>query len=298
MRAVVITEGGALKIQSVPVPIPKTGQVRIKVRAASVNPVDWKLAPRSPPGSIPGKDCSGIIDAVGPEAGGWKKGDAVIAITPTGSYAEYAIAPARAVARKPGRLSFEEAAGLPVVGETAWRAIVTVADVQAGQRVLIQGGAGGVGSMAVQIAKARGAHVIATASPRHAALLRSLGADEVINYHRVRFEDKVHDVDVVLNTVDPETGVRSIKVVKPGGILVSIVGPPPAGACAAAKIRCAVTGRVTGEELRKVSELAQSGRLRVHVDRLLTLDQAALAWDLSKQHHTGGKLIIEVSRSP
>ena len=170
--------------------------------------------------------------------------------------------PAKIAAPKPTKMSFEEASGIPVVGETAWRAIVTVADVQKGQRVLIHGGAGGVGSSAVQIAKARGAYVIATASPRNHDFLRKLGADEVIDYNTVRFEDKVKDADVVVNTVDADTGSRSIKVVKPGGIIVSVVGPAPAEACAAAKIRCEQTGRVTGELLRHGRGPGEPGRVR------------------------------------
>jgi NADPH:quinone reductase-like Zn-dependent oxidoreductase len=297
MRAVVIVDGGAT-IQSVPRPEPQADQVRIKVRAVSVNPVDWKIADHAAPGSrlIAGRDLSGTIDAVGTAAGPWKKGQAVIAIAAGGSYAEYAVAPIRAIAAKPPQMSFEEAAGLPVVGETAWRAMVTVADVQAGQRVLIHGGAGGVGSLAVQIAKARGAYVIATASAAHAQLLRSLGADEVLDYHSVRFEQGVRNVDVVLNTVDTETNMRSVSVVKRGGILVSVVGPPPTTQCEAAGIRCAVTGSATGEMLGAVSDLAAQGKLHIHIDRLLPLQDANKAWDASRNGHVGGKIILEVSR--
>jgi NADPH:quinone reductase-like Zn-dependent oxidoreductase len=296
MRAAVLAGDGALKVQPVPIPEPQAGQVRVKVRAASVNPVDWKLAAHAPAGSIPGRDLSGVIDALGPDTGPWKPGQAVIGIAVTGAYAEYALVPVSALAAKPARLSFDEAAGLPVVGETAWRAMVTVADVQPGQKVLIQGGAGGVGSMAVQIAHARGAHVLATASAAHTQLLRRLGADEVIDYHAVRFEDQVKDADVVLNTVDADTGARSVKVVKPGGILVSVAGDPPADACAAAHIRCAITGHATGEMLKPVSDLADQGKLTVQIDRTLPLEQAAQGWDLSRQGHVGGKIILEVSR--
>ncbi len=297
MRAVVFVDGN-FQIQSVPKPEPQAGQVRIKVRAASVNPVDWKHAARAAPGTrlIPGRDLSGLIDAVGDAAGPWKVGQAVIAIATGGSYAEYAVAAVNAVAAKPRRLSFEEAAGIPVVGETAWRALVTLANVQPDQRVLIHGGAGGVGSAAVQIAKARGAYVIATASPNHNELLRSLGADEIVDYHSVRFEEKLKDIDVVLNTVDAATGARSIPVLRPGGILVSVAGASPAAQCEVARIRCAVTGPVTGEMLAALSELADQGRLRVHVDRRFPLAEAAKALELNRQGHTGGKIILEVSR--
>jgi len=297
MRAFVVSDGGA-SVQSVPKPEPQVGQVRIKVRAASVNPVDWKLAAHVAPGSqlIPGKDVAGVIDATGPAAGAWKVGQQVIALVTNGAYAEYVVAPVSAVAPKPAHLSFEEAAGIPVVGETAWRSMVTVADVHAGQRVLVHGGAGGVGSSAVQIAKARGAYVIATASPRHAALLRSLGADEVLDYNSVRFEDKVKDLDIVLNTVDADTGARSVGVLKPGGMLVSVVGQPPAGPCEAAKIRCAIPGPVSGAMLGPLSELANSGKFRSVIDQRLPLAAASKAWELSRAGHTGGKIILEVSR--
>jgi NADPH:quinone reductase-like Zn-dependent oxidoreductase len=297
MRAVISSDGG-LAIQSVPRPEPQAGQVRIKVRAASVNPVDWKLVARMAPGSrqIPGRDLSGTIDAVGPDANRWRPGDAVIAVATGGSYAEYALANIRAVAAKPRNMSFGEAAGIPVVGETAWRAIVTVAQVQKGQRVLIQGGAGGVGSSAVQIAKARGAYVIATASPQHETMLHSLGADEVIDYNKVRFEDRVKNLDMVLNTVNPDTAARSVAVIKPGGILVSVAGPPPAEACAAAHIRCAVTGSVTGELLEPIVDLANAGKFKIHIEKRLGLADAAQAWEMSRQGHTGGKIILDVSR--
>jgi NADPH:quinone reductase-like Zn-dependent oxidoreductase len=297
MRAVVVVDGH-VQIQLVPEPQPQPGEVRIKVRAVSVNPVDWKKIAGAAPGTrlIPGRDLAGVIDAVGDPAGPWKVGQAVIAVAPGGSYVEYAISPVTAVAAKPPQMSFEEAAGLPIVGETAWRAMVTVANVQAGQRVLVHGGAGGVGSAAVQIAKARGAYVIATASPSHNDLLHSLGADEVLDYNSVRFEDKVRNVDVVLNTVDADTTVRLIGVVKRGGILVSVVGPPPQEQCAAAGIRCAVTGSATGEMLEHVSALAAQGKLHMHIDRRWPLANAAQALELNRQGHTGGKIILEVGR--
>jgi len=297
MRAVVSVDGH-LQIQSVPKPDPQAGQVRIKVRAASVNPVDWKQAARAAPGahSIPGRDLSGVIDAVGDPSGPWKVGQAVIAIATGGSYAEYALASSNALALKPQRLSFDEAAGIPVTGETAWRGLVTIANVQRGQRVLIHAGAGGVGSSAVQIAKARGAYVIATASPNHNELLRSLGADEIVDYHSVRFEEKLKDIDVVFNTVDADTGARSFAVLRPGGILVSVAGAAPTAQCAAAQVHCAVTGSVTGEMLGALSELAEQGKFRVHIERRFPLAEAAQALELNHQGHTGGKIILEVSR--
>jgi NADPH:quinone reductase-like Zn-dependent oxidoreductase len=297
MKAVVVGEGGSLKIEQMPKPEPKAGEIRVKVRAASVNPVDWKIGLNANPAAkmIPGRDLSGVVDAVGADTQGFKVGDEVIAIAPGGAYAQYAVMPAKIAAPKPTKMSFEEAAGIPVVGETAWRAIVTVANVQKGQRVLIHGGAGGVGSSAVQIAKARGAHVIATASPRNHDFLRKLGADEVIDYNTTRFEEKVKDADVVVNTVDADTGSRSIKVVKPGGIIVSVVGPLPAEACAAAKVRCEQTGRVTGELLRPVVDLANQGKFAISIEQQLTLADAAKAWEANRAGHTRGKIVLTVA---
>jgi NADPH:quinone reductase-like Zn-dependent oxidoreductase len=297
MRAVVFVDG-KFQIESIPKPEPQPGEVRIKVLAAGVNPADWKQTTRARAGTrlIPGRDLAGVIDAVGDAAGPWKVGEAVIALAQGGSYAEYALASVNAVAAKPQRLSFEEAAGIPVAGETAWRALVTIANVQPGQRVLIQGGAGGVGSCGVQIAKARGAYVVATASPSHNDLLRSLGADEVVDYHKVRFEENLKDMDVVLNTVDADTGARSIATVKPGGILVSVAGAAPATDCDTARIHCAVTGHATGEMLPSLSKLADAGKFRIHIDRQFPLAEAAQALELNRQGHTGGKIILEVSR--
>jgi NADPH:quinone reductase-like Zn-dependent oxidoreductase len=296
MRAGIVS-GEGVKVQRLPIPQPASGQVRIRVRAASVNPVDWKLASRgAAEGHIAGRDFSGVIDALGPEAGSWKVGDAVIGVAEGGSYAQYVLASVHAIAAKPRPLSFDEAAGLPVVGETAWRAMVTVADLQPGQRVLVHGGAGGVGSLAVQIAHARGAHVIATASASNTEFLHRLGADEVIDYHSVRFEERLHDLDAVLNTVDADTTLRSIGVIRAGGILVSVVGRPPEERCAAAHIRCAITGSVTGELLPQVVELANAGKLHVNVERVFALSDAAQGWAISRAGHTRGKIILDVNR--
>ncbi len=298
MQAAVMTDG-TVKMEPMPIPEPGPGQVRIKVRAVSVNPVDWKLAARATGGTkqIAGKDIAGIIDAVGDANGPWKKGDAVIglALAGTGSYAEYAIASTAAIAKKPTKMSFEEASGIPVVAETAWRAIVTVGDVQKGQRVLIHGAAGGVGSSAVQFAKARGAYVIGTASARNHEFLKSLGADETIDYTTTRFEDKVKNVDLVLNTADADTNARSVGVVKKGGILVSVVGPPPADACTAAGIRCSGVGSVNGQMLPAIVDFANSNKFQISIEKSMPLADAAKALELNRAGHTRGKIVLIVS---
>jgi NADPH:quinone reductase-like Zn-dependent oxidoreductase len=294
MKAGVIADG-TVKVESVPVPEPGPGQVRIKVRAASVNPVDWKIAARAAPKTIAGRDVAGTIDAVGDPNGPWKVGDAVVGLAPGGAYAEYAIASTSAIAKKPTKMSFEEASGIPVVAETAWRAIVTVGEVQKGQRVLIHGAAGGVGSSAVQIAKARGAYVIGTASARNHEFLKSLGADETIDYNTTRFEDKVKNVDVVVNTADADTNARSVGIVKKGGKLVSVVGPPAADACTAAGIWCGGVGSVNGQMLPAIVEFANTSKFQIPVERTLPMADAAKAWDLNRAGHTRGKIVLIVS---
>jgi NADPH:quinone reductase-like Zn-dependent oxidoreductase len=298
MKAAVIN-GGKVGIETVAIPEPGPGQVRIKVRAVSVNPVDWKVADRTPPGFrvIAGKDIAGVIDAVGANAAPWKVGDAVIGVVAqgSGSYAEYTLASTAAIAAKPTKMTFEEASGIPVVAETAWRAIVTVGNVQKGQRVLIHGAAGGVGSSAVQFAKARGAYVIGTASARNHAFLKSLGVDETIDYTTTRFETKVKDVDVVVNTADADTNARSIGIVKKGGILVSVVGAPSADACTAAGIRCSGVGSVNGSMLPAIVDFVNNNEFGINIERKLTLADAAKAWEINRAGHVRGKIVLVVS---
>lgn len=304
MQAMVLS-GGDLVPRSVPVPQPEAGEVRIAIRAAAVNPADWKMVRMGRahgPDPILGLDAAGVIDAIGPQVHGWKRGEAVIALTraPHGAYAQYTVVATDFIARKPRSMSFAEAAGIPVAGITAWRSLIDVAHVVRGQRVLIDGAAGGVGSAAVQIAKAHGAYVIGTASPRHAAYVRSLGADEVIDYTAGPFEQKVKDVDVVLDTVSRDDGLRSMSTLKAGGVLVSIVGAMPADRCSQARIRCAVPGSSGGQPatpyLEDVARLVETGKYHVSVERTLPLTDAAEAWRLSKEGHTEGKLVLTVSR--
>ncbi|HYJ42118.1 MAG TPA: NADP-dependent oxidoreductase [Steroidobacteraceae bacterium] len=302
MQAVEVGQGG-LSVQTRPVPRPGAGEVLIKVRAAGVNPVDWKTALRRL-GMVPGKDVSGTIDRLGEGVSGWKVGDPVLGFAHgSGSYAEYAVISVTDLSRKPKSMTFEQAAGLPIAAETAYRALHEAGHIERGQTVLIHGAAGGVGSSAVQIAKAAGARVIGTASPNNHEFLRSLGVDQVIDYKSQKFEDVVKNVDLALNTVDADTTARSIVVVRPGGALVSIAGPlPNPQACAAAKIRCLrpnrETGATTAEILERVVELADSGKLKVFVEATYSLADAGKAWDKNREGHTRGKLIIVVSEGP
>jgi len=310
MQAMVLDQG-KLRFTSVPLPKPGPGEVRIEVRAAGVNPADWKIARAvSQPGMaarygshpILGLEAAGIIDAVGPSVSGWRRGEPVIAITrpPHGSFAHFTVVSTTFIAPKPRSMTYEEAAGIPVAGVTAWRSLIEVAHLTQGQRVLIDGGAGGVGSAAVQIAKAQGAYVAATASARHLAFLRSIGVDEPIDYTAGPFEQKLKDMDVVLETAVPEDGIRAMSTLKPGGILVSVVGPMPAAKCEAARIRCAIPGSSGGQPatgyLEDVNRLVDAGKYRVSVERALPLSSAAEAWRLSEEHHTQGKLVLVLPR--
>jgi NADPH:quinone reductase-like Zn-dependent oxidoreductase len=302
MQGVQVGEGGTLSVRELPVPKAGAGEVLVKVRAAGVNPVDWKVA-GGRVGQVPGADVAGVIEALGEGVSGWQVGDPVLGVArQSGGYAEYAVIPVATLARKPKALTFEEAAGVPIAAETAWRALHEAGGIKAGQTVLIHGAAGGVGSAAVQIAKAAGARVIGTASANNLEFLKSIGVDQVIDYRAQKFEDVVKNVDLVLNTVNAETNARSIGLVREGGTLVSVVGAADAAACAAAKIHCTRPDRSTGgssaDMLARVGELADAGKFKVYVDGVYPMADAAKAWEKSRDGHTRGKLIIQVSPGP
>jgi NADPH:quinone reductase-like Zn-dependent oxidoreductase len=302
MQAVEVRASGALTVETRPVPRPGAGEVLVRVRAAGVNPVDWKSAARRL-GMVPGTDVAGTIDSLGEGVTGWTVGAPVLGFArQSGSYAEYAVIPVDSLARKPKSMTFEEAAGVPIAGETAYRSLHETARIRKGQIILIHGAAGGVGSAAVQIARAAGARVIGTASANNQDYLRSLGVDQFIDYRSQRFEDVARNVDIVLNTVDVEASVRSVGIVKRGGTLVSIVAPPGAAQCAAAGIECLRPDRTGGptnaEMLARVVELAEQGKFKVHVDEVFALADAGKAWERSRAGHTRGKLIIRVSAGP
>lgn len=355
-----------LKLQTVPVLEPAQGQVLIKVYAASINPVDWKMrtgmggrppgggapgggaggppgggaggppggapAAGGPPGGgppgggaggppgggaggppggmsgprIPGMDVSGVVEKVGPGVTNVKVGDAVFSMIGrttvqglNGGYAEYVVAAATNVVSKPKKLTYAQAAGLGTAGMTGARA-VTQANVMKGQRVFIDGIAGGVGSSAAQIAKARGAVVIGTATAKHNAYLKSIGVDEVVDYSKVKFEETVKPVDVVIETVNAENATRALKILKKGGTLVSVAGAPSADQCAAAGVTCPGGGPPgagapsEGDMLSEVGKLADAGKFSVNVDKTFPLAQAADAQVLGAEGHTEGKIILTV----
>ncbi len=308
MKAVRIhTYGGpeVLKFEDAPRPEPAPGEVLIKVNAAGVNPVDCKIRAGYLKDHRPyvfplilGWDVSGIIEANGLDGTRFKNGDEVYArsdIARNGAYAQYIVAKQVEVAQKPKLIDHIRAAAIPLAALTAWQALFDAAGLSAGQKVLIHGAAGGVGSFAVQLAKWKGTHVIGTASARNQAFVQELGADESIDYTKTRFDDVVRDVDVVFDTVAGETQTRSWKVLKKGGILVSIASPPSAEDAVKNGVRQAFVFMVpNGSQLAEIAKLVDSGKLKPVVETVLPLSEARRAHELSQTGHTRGKIVLRV----
>ena len=308
MKAVRIHEYGGpevLRYEEAPRPVAGAGEVLIRVHAAGVNPVDWKvragfakdrLKYKMP--FIPGWDLSGVVEAVGPGVSRLGAGDEVYSrpdIARDGSYAEYIVVRESEVARKPQSIDHVHAAAVPLAALTAWQALFDGAKLSAGQTVLIHGAAGGVGSFAVQFAKIKGARVIGTASKKNHEYLRSLGADETIDYNTTRFEDVVQNVDVVLDTITGETADRSYPVIKKGGVYVSILMPPSQEKAAAHGVRAVHTFvQANGEQLSEIAKLVDSGKLKIPIEKVFPLAEARAAQELNAQGHTRGKIVLRV----
>jgi NADPH:quinone reductase-like Zn-dependent oxidoreductase len=305
MKAVRIHEYGGpdvLKYEDAPVPDIGPDGVLIRVRAAGVNPVDWKIRkglmtairPLQFP-AVVGADVSGTVERVGNLVSRFRPGDAVLARV-DGAYAEFAAVKTDAVSPAPKSLPLEHAAGLPIAAGTAWTLLFDAARVLPGQRVLIHAGAGGVGSFAVQFAKLAGLHVIATCSAANVALVKSLGADEVIDYRQSNFAAEVKDIDLVLDNVGGETLNESYGVVRKGGLLLTIASPPDE---ALAK-QHGITARferavVNGIRLQEIGGLIDTGKLRVIVEKEFPLREAAEAHRVSEAGHVRGKIILNVA---
>ena len=304
MKAVQIHSFGGpevLQYEDVPRPQPKANEILVRVHAAGVNPVDWKIREGYLTATLPmimGIDFSGVVESVGSGVAKYRSGDAVFGqvADESGSYAEYAIAMESDIARKPETLDDIRAAALPVASLTSWQALFDVAKLTAGQKVLIHGAAGGVGSFAVQFAKWKGATVIGTASGAHVEQVRQLGADEVIDYRKTKFDEVVRDTDVVLDTIGGETQERSWRVLKRGGVLASLVQQPPPDKASAAGVRgFFVRQKANGEQLAAIADLVVKGEVKVNVETTLPLKDAAKAQELSKTGHSGGKIVLEVN---
>lgn len=301
MKAVVAHEFGGpevLKYEDAPRPQPKENEVLVRVIAAGVNPVDTYVrsgkfgTPTLP--VIPGRDIAGIVEETGPGATKLKKGDAVYGNVNNGGYAEFAVAAEKNIELKPVALDFVQAAAVPVAARTAWNALVETAHLSAGQTVLIQGGSGGVGSFAIQLAKLRGAKVYATASTANQDLLKELGADVAIDYTKQKFEDVVKDADVVLEAASRDNFDRDYTVVKKGGLLVSIVGPADAAKAQQYGIQAPPLA-YSPSSLSEASKLFDAKKLKVVVTQTLPLSEARKAQEQVGTHHTRGKIVLKVA---
>lgn len=316
MRAVVQDSFGGpevLRVESVPRPEPLPTEVLVRVHAAGINPVDWKTREGTgmagvlgAPPFVLGWDVSGVVAAVGFGVTTLRVGDEVYGMPwfprAAGGYSEYVTAPARQFARKPATASHEQAAAVPLAALTAWQALVDTADVRPGQRVLVHAAAGGVGHFAVQFAKHLGAHVIATASSARHEWLRELGADEAVDYRAVRFEDVVGAVDVVIDLVGDahdKTSLRSLEVLRPGGLLIAIpagVSPELAEAAAERGVRVSpFLVEPDGPALGRIAELIDAGQVVVEVEAVFPLEQAAQAHLQGEGGRTRGKLVLRVA---
>ena len=316
MRAIVQHGFGGpevLRLERVPLPEPLPTEILVRVHAAGVNPVDWKTRAGSGMAGvlgeapfIPGWDVSGVVEEVGFGVNRFRPGDEVYGMPwvprAAGAYAEYVTAPSRQFARKPAAVGHVQAAAVPLAALTAWQALTDTAHLQAGQRVLIHAAAGGVGHLAVQFAKHLGAQVIATASGARHGWLTELGADELIDYTAVPFEQAAKDVDVVLDLVGDDhenTSHRSLEVFRPGGLIIAVpsgVSPQLLSAADARGLRAsAFLVEPDGTALTRIAELIDSGKVRVQVEGDFELEQAAEAHVRGETGHTRGKLVLRLA---
>ncbi|MEV5711386.1 NADP-dependent oxidoreductase [Actinoallomurus sp. NPDC052274] len=310
MRAMVQDEPGGpevLRVAEVERPEPGQVEVLVRVHAAGVNPVDWKARGRSrgfgDPPRILGFDVSGVVEAVGPGVTLYEPGDEVFGMPrfphPAGAYAEFVTAPPRHFARKPAGIDHVQAAALPLAALTAWQGLTETANLRSGQRVLVHAAAGGVGHLAVQLAKLRGAYVIGTAREAKHEFVHGLGADEVVDYTKEDFADVVRDVDIVLDTIGDDYGPRSLKTLRDGGVLVSFLPTVDDDLRAAAAKRDIKVGWTLVEPdyaaLREIAALAEAGRLRAEIDSVFPLEEAAKAHERGETGRTTGKIVLTVA---
>ncbi len=295
-----------LELHEIPQPIAGVGELLLRVHAAAINPVDTSVRAGRAGGLsgagipyVPGFDVSGVVSAVGPGVTGFNIGDEVFAMLDLrrgGGYAEYAIVKESEAALKPTNTSHEEAASIPLVALTAWQTLFEIADLQAGQTVLIHAGAGGVGSVAVQLAKWKGARVIATASEYNHDFLRGIGVDVTVDYRTQRFEDFAQDVDVVLDPIGGETQVRSLAILKQGGTLVSIVGLTPEGRNPDRSDINVISTLVqpSSSQLAEIAQLIEQGVIRPIVNYRFPLQDAKLAHEQSETRRSRGKIVLQI----
>jgi NADPH:quinone reductase-like Zn-dependent oxidoreductase len=297
MRAVLLSETGGpevLRIEEGPTPEPGEGEVLIRVRAASVNPIDWKfrrgLAAKKLP-AILGNDVAGTVEHS--RAEGFAEGDEVFGFSPGGGYAEFATAPAAVIAKRPAGVSHEQAAALPVSGLTAWQALFDRGGLQDGQSLLVAGAAGGVGHLAVQLAKHAGARVIGTGSAGNREFVLGLGADEYVDYSSQDVAEVVQDVDVAFDTVGGATTETLVATVREGGVIVAIASAPPEAQAAERCVRTELLSMTTSvQQLVDIAALVAAGEVKVEISGAFALADVAQAHELSEAGHVRGKLIL------
>ena len=309
MKAVAIEKYGGpevLQLMDLPKPAVMERDVLIEIHAASVNPVDWKIREgylqdmlhhRFP--LILGWDAAGVVVDTGPEVTKFKRGDKVFSrtdIARNGTYAEYVAVDEKYVAMKPANISFEGAAAVPLVGLTAWQALVDFARMKKDDKVLIHAGSGGVGSFAIQLAKSKGCYVAATCSSAHVDFVRSLGADQIVDYTKGDFSLQLHDYDIVFDTIGGETYRKSFKVLRQQhGVMVSILEQPDHELAEQAGVRVGyLFMHPDGKELGKIAELVEAGEIKPVVGKILPLEEARNAQMISQSHHARGKIVLQV----
>ena len=293
-------------VTDAPKPKAGSGQVLVEVYAAAANPFDYKVRegymkdfiPLNLPATL-GGDVAGKVAAIGNGVSGFEIGQAVYGMANAGggqgSFAEFTPVVATQLAPKPNSLDFITAAALPLAAVSAYQALVDHINLQAGQKILVHGGAGGIGSIAIQLAKHLGAYVATTASVDEAGFVKDLGADEAIDYHSQDFSKLIKDYDAVFDTVGGETNTESYGVLKPGGALVSMVQPPDEALAKRYDIRYTYqSSRATPERLAAITDLIDNGVIKVHIDKIFPLDQAAEALEYLKTGHPSGKVVIAI----
>jgi NADPH:quinone reductase-like Zn-dependent oxidoreductase len=332
LRAAFIRHYGsnaAIEISDQPVPTVGACDVLIRVRAASVNPVDYKIRDGQLKTILPlkfplilGSDCAGVVETCGAEVRGFKPGDAVyvrLEKDRIGAYAEFAVANENIIALKPGNVDFNQAAAIPLAGLTAWQALNDIGKLQAGHKVLIHAGSGGVGSFAIQIAKYLGAFVATTSSARNVALMKSLGADVVIDYKTQHFDALLSDFDLVFDTLGGDAQHRSFSVLKRGGTLVTIAGIPTAefgrewGVNPLVRMVMGFKNRAStklaqerdinfkylfmhpsGDQLRQIAALVEAGKIKTIIDKTFDLDHLRDALNYSESGRAVGKIVVSI----
>jgi NADPH:quinone reductase-like Zn-dependent oxidoreductase len=300
MHAVVMHETGSpdvLRYEEVERPEPGDGEVLIRVHAASVNPVDWKLRRGLVETKLPavlGNDVSGTVELS--RADGFVEGDDVFGIAASGGYAEFATASAATIAKKPGGVSHEQAAAIPVAGLTAWQALFDRGGLERGQTALIAGAAGGVGHFAVQLAKRTGARTIGTGSSRNRDFVLGLGADEYVDYTQQDVAEAASGVDVALDTVGGETTQSLVPTLREGGILVTIASAPPEEAARERGVRAELLiMSPSSEQLARIADLVAAGEVHVEIADVIPSAEVQRAHELSESGHVRGKIILAVA---